>query len=251
MRTTKNVILLGAAVAFFSVLNVHAYFDPSIGRWASRDPIGEDGGIHLYAFVGNDSINYWDAIGLTKVSKDSKSITQAQAQSGIWGWTDLESSSEKAAKTKLKSCMCIVKKKPEMIFVILVQTANKGKQGWTEDVEFNNVDYQNSSVYVGSALAAFSNQHEGKRYEAWKTALMSYWPSHYEDPAASLTANTCPELQTKIDALRQKAISDWPSSNEYNQLIQTLLQIGQEGTSVNRTVNSSPWSGVTVKYDAQ
>ena len=138
-----------------------------------------------------------------------------------------------------------------MSFIISVQTANKGKQGWTEDAEFNNVDYRDSSVYVGSALAAFSHQHEDKRYEAWKTALLSYWPSHYEDPAAALTANTCPELQAQIDALRQKAISDWPSSAEYNQLIQTLLQIGQEGANVNRAVNNSWWSGVTVKYDIQ
>ena len=248
---TKNVIPLAVAVAFFAALNVQASYDPSTGRWFSRDPIGEDGGVNLYAFAGNDSIDYWDALGLTKVSKDSKSITQDQAQSGIWGWTDLESSSEKAAKTKLKGACCIVNKKPEMLFVILVQTANKGKQGWTEDAEFNNVDYLNSSVYVGSSLAAFSHQHEEKRYEAWKTALMSYWPSHYEDPAALLTASSCSDLQEQIGVLRQKAISDWPGSAEYNQLIQTLLQIGQEGANVKRSVNSSWWSGVKVIYNTQ
>jgi len=35
-----------------------------IPYWPSRDPIKEEGGIDLYAFVGNDSINKWDFLGL-------------------------------------------------------------------------------------------------------------------------------------------------------------------------------------------
>jgi hypothetical protein len=35
-----------------------------IPYWPSRDPIGESGGINLYAFVGNDGVNYWDKLGL-------------------------------------------------------------------------------------------------------------------------------------------------------------------------------------------
>ena len=46
MKTIKNVIPLAVAVAFFAALNVQAYFDPSVGRWASRDPI-TDVGFHL------------------------------------------------------------------------------------------------------------------------------------------------------------------------------------------------------------
>ena len=32
--------------------------------WLSRDPIAENGGINLYAYVGNNPINYWDPLGL-------------------------------------------------------------------------------------------------------------------------------------------------------------------------------------------
>ena len=34
------------------------------GRWPSKDPIGENGGLNLYDFVGNDGANRWDAFGL-------------------------------------------------------------------------------------------------------------------------------------------------------------------------------------------
>ena len=39
------------------------YYDPYIGRWTNRDPIGEAGGLNLYGFVGNDPINLVDPYG--------------------------------------------------------------------------------------------------------------------------------------------------------------------------------------------
>jgi proteasome lid subunit RPN8/RPN11 len=36
-----------------------------MGRWISRDPIGENGGINLYGMVGNNSINWVDVLGLS------------------------------------------------------------------------------------------------------------------------------------------------------------------------------------------
>jgi len=46
----------------------YRYYDPQTGRWPSRDPIEERGGINLYAFVGNNSISYWDLLGLANIS---------------------------------------------------------------------------------------------------------------------------------------------------------------------------------------
>jgi RHS repeat-associated protein len=39
------------------------YYDPETGRWPSRDPIEEEGGINLYSFVGNDPLNFYDYLG--------------------------------------------------------------------------------------------------------------------------------------------------------------------------------------------
>ena len=38
--------------------------DPLTGRWPSRDPIEEMGGVNLYGFVGNDGVNHLDYLGL-------------------------------------------------------------------------------------------------------------------------------------------------------------------------------------------
>ena len=37
-----------------------AFYDPVQGRWCSRDPIEEEGGVNLYGFVANDGVNYTD-----------------------------------------------------------------------------------------------------------------------------------------------------------------------------------------------
>ena len=42
----------------------YRYYDPMTGRWPSRDPIAERGGVNLYGFVGNDGVNAWDLLGL-------------------------------------------------------------------------------------------------------------------------------------------------------------------------------------------
>ena len=44
----------------------YRYFDPATGRWPSRDPIEERGGLNLYGVVGNDLTNSFDLFGLKK-----------------------------------------------------------------------------------------------------------------------------------------------------------------------------------------
>lgn len=41
----------------------YRYYAPEWGRWVSRDPIAESGGINLYGMVGNDAMNLWDYLG--------------------------------------------------------------------------------------------------------------------------------------------------------------------------------------------
>jgi RHS repeat-associated protein len=42
----------------------YRYYDPVTGRWPSRDPIGERGGVNLNGFVKNDGANRIDLLGL-------------------------------------------------------------------------------------------------------------------------------------------------------------------------------------------
>ena len=43
----------------------YRYYSPELGRWISRDPIEEEGGVNLYAMVGNNPVNRWDHLGFS------------------------------------------------------------------------------------------------------------------------------------------------------------------------------------------
>jgi RHS repeat-associated protein len=48
-------------------LALYRAYDPAMGRWISRDPIAENGGFNLYAYVHNNSVNQWDPLGLKDI----------------------------------------------------------------------------------------------------------------------------------------------------------------------------------------
>jgi RHS repeat-associated protein len=44
------------------------YYDPTIGRFLSEDPIGFNGGEDFYSYVGNGPLSYLDPAGLMKIT---------------------------------------------------------------------------------------------------------------------------------------------------------------------------------------
>lgn len=46
------------------VLCTWRYYDPTRGRWLTRDPIGYGGGLNLYGYCGGDAVGGVDALGL-------------------------------------------------------------------------------------------------------------------------------------------------------------------------------------------
>jgi RHS repeat-associated protein len=45
----------------------YRYYSPVLGRWITRDPLGEAGGINLYGFVGGNPVNWVDPSGLDAI----------------------------------------------------------------------------------------------------------------------------------------------------------------------------------------
>ena len=59
----------------------YRYYDPQTGRWPTRDPIEEEGGLNLYGFVGNDGVVKFDYLGNRGYSVCSYEQTEAGGRS--------------------------------------------------------------------------------------------------------------------------------------------------------------------------
>ena len=62
---------------------LYRYYDPLTGRWPSRDPIGESGGLNIYGMCGNEAINLVDKLGLKwDTAKGLESLRKHLAYAG-------------------------------------------------------------------------------------------------------------------------------------------------------------------------
>lgn len=95
-----KILLLFVALSNFA----HAFYDPGQGRWISRDPIEEQGGVNLYGFVGNDPVSRSDRLGLEihiKTRQVMVPYKQIRAEAlevetgGFEVWWEEDASSEK------------------------------------------------------------------------------------------------------------------------------------------------------------
>ena len=50
------------------------FYDPVTQRWINRDPIGEEGGINMHVFVGNDPVDGVDAWGFCEILRQPRLV---------------------------------------------------------------------------------------------------------------------------------------------------------------------------------
>jgi hypothetical protein len=66
MQTRRKMHLAGIALALWLLApaNGWTFYNAAAGRWLSRDPLGETGGLQLYAAARSDLLNHYDLFGL-------------------------------------------------------------------------------------------------------------------------------------------------------------------------------------------
>jgi hypothetical protein len=68
----KNPLgLLGLTLCLMLPQPAQAFYNPSTGRWLSRDPVEEGGGRNLYCFVHNDCVRSFDSLGQIRFGDDN------------------------------------------------------------------------------------------------------------------------------------------------------------------------------------
>ena len=88
----------------------YRWYDPLTGRWHSKDPLEEDGGVNLYGFVGNDGVGVIDVLGLVPVKKTIQEANRTEAKWGERGVDPFHGDNKDAPGHNrfkaLVSCIC-------------------------------------------------------------------------------------------------------------------------------------------------
>jgi uncharacterized protein RhaS with RHS repeats len=99
MRTHARRLFLAAFLLAFCH-TASAFYDPNVGRWISRDPIGEEGGNALYVALNNAPADRIDPLGL-KISQ-VVSVNYGTHDGGDLGSTDPNWPSQVATREQKK-----------------------------------------------------------------------------------------------------------------------------------------------------
>jgi RHS repeat-associated protein len=155
-------------------LNDHRnrFYLPSLGRWINRDPIGENGGVNLYAYVGNSVIIFYDARGLC-CEKEYESYKKAYA-SVVSAQENVDSAN--SARESAKSALASAKESSEIAFDVM-ETA------YTDEVDYcrgnlssdaclsaRNRSQAATAAYAAARLAQTSASNS---FDSASTSLMS------------------------------------------------------------------------------
>lgn len=171
---TINCRILAAVVGAIAALNLHASYDPSTGRWCSRDPIHEisfrtmshsrpitfrEKEINSYLFVLNNPIEKWDYRGLAeggyvifpfKVKLDA---TSADAR-GLSEGDEVDGFSVKYIPASQGKCSCSKKD-------IRIVQAIDNKQDYLPALNNPHFDY-NPKKYTGTLPPAYQDSYGHK-----------------------------------------------------------------------------------------
>lgn len=84
-RKPSKVLSISQELGDFGVVEYYGYryYHTNLGRWLSRDPIGEQGGLNLYAFVNNNSVLSKDLLGRSAVDWTRESMYRTGDDDGV------------------------------------------------------------------------------------------------------------------------------------------------------------------------
>jgi RHS repeat-associated protein len=129
----------------------YRYYNPSTGRWPSRDPIEEKGGLNLYGFNCNQPISKYDLCGLiTKTVRD-----------GVWSQADISTSPVWAPKDATTYGGLIGSNILRFAWIDAdtqdsIQSSNPNLYNWvTTNYKWNQsaLDQFDANAYIGAGIA--------------------------------------------------------------------------------------------------
>ena len=71
---------------FIATSPAFGFYNPKVGRWMTRDPIGENDSANLYQFVGNNPVKNIDPLGMYTLGDAEDSLNKKGVPKDIKTW---------------------------------------------------------------------------------------------------------------------------------------------------------------------
>jgi len=162
----------------------YRFYSPSLMRWLNRDPIGEDGGLNLHGFCGNNAIVGLDAFGLYELTL----ISDRTVESDVLMWY-LHGNVGNVIRTNIHS-------PSQLLAEIRRENLRHGSMVTVLNISGHGLPF-------GSGVS-FANKSEfdvGKSYNGLKLLLARNATIRIWSCDAASTYKKCSNLKTAADAL--------------------------------------------------
>jgi RHS repeat-associated protein len=249
----------------------YRYYDPVTGRWPSRDPIGERGGLNLYGFVGNSAITSFDYLGKAAVVVSAEEEKAEGAEQLDWKNFDEE-----------------LKKLNIQLFELAQNLTGQGKHGvflngvkyegsYDDFVKLSKYERENTIRYniqkggrqaVYEKLVELINKLEPKDYDEFALVAHGAWDINSKKYSGniSLTGEFLPD--TDVESLMSEVDGNWKKRGKlmacyysdpepdpakkkickvYNGLQQAILSVNPWPCRIELTTSKLPTMNVTDK----
>ena len=131
----------------------YRHYEPVMGRWMLRDPIGEHGGFNLHGLLNNVAVFAFDVLGLS--CEKGKNLTYVADSSGFdtaeflgrathWGYIDLNNERDFSPNDQLGECECV----KSLLIIAHGEKYVPGK---------NRFQWGESSIYEGDDNTPYKN----------------------------------------------------------------------------------------------
>ena len=145
----------------------YRHLNPTDGRWINRDPIAEEGELNMYSIVNNNTVSWFDILGLKfKANQTEGTLAEGNMPTGWYGKTSRPDPTPKGKNEIAEEC---VKEKRKKICKVYIK---KSKE-FDVTVDSYVANDQTGIAYTANGLIAI-RAHEQRRVDVYQKAYTTY-----------------------------------------------------------------------------